>query len=225
MDHSWFMLSKNISNSWTMNLLQILFIQTHEPFVQNSFKLVTNIVTYLSQNYSANIVHSKSWNRKSSSSLPLPLTRTFHLRCNPRDSKIDGLPHLLALISFNNLQPSKSDSIIWSPSSNGLFSISSFFSVLSFPPSPPFYIFTVWFPLRCRVFFGLSFRVELSLVISFNIFILIGPYPFTSAYCVSPTRNRRTICVVTVLSLGILKLFNLIHLCWIVPLDVPSLLF
>lgn len=72
----------------------------------------------------------------------------LHFCRNLRDSEINDLVNLVAVLhSFRLLHP-LSDSILWTPSPSGTFSISSFFFVISsFPPSPPFPYRTLWFSL------------------------------------------------------------------------------
>lgn len=65
---------------------------------------------------------------------------------NLKDSKIDNLASLLAIIQPFQITSSRSDSRLWIPSNSGTFSVSSFFSAISsssssFPHRP------IWFPL------------------------------------------------------------------------------
>lgn len=83
----------------------------------------------------------------------------LHLSRNLRDLEIVELSALLGLLSTHCPIPSKTDTIRSSPYSNGCFSVSSFFSSLSSPPSLRFHFLPLpfgflWFPLSSKLPFG-----------------------------------------------------------------------
>lgn len=72
----------------------------------------------------------------------------LHFCRNLRDSEINRLVNLLAVLHSSQVTSSQLDSRLWSPSLSANFSVSSFYSAISaHSPSPPFPHRTIWFSL------------------------------------------------------------------------------